>query len=329
MLEIGKTYLDLQKENIRLCADIATDEREFTLWFAVDCAQEEYFTPGRADAFLMALLPYAMRGGQEVRCADPISERLCYQLIHYLIPALSFGRAKYRGIAIDAPLAREPVRNCRAVGAAFSGSVDSLYTVMGHGRASEYPLTHILVLNAGVFEGAAGRKAFQKRLWRARRFAKKNHLEVVGVDTNLQEMLSERFYQVYPFREMACALTLQGLFSVYLLSCGYDVAHFRMNRSEAASFNLLTAMCVSTESLALYPSGVEEKRWKKRTALKGWREAQRWLHVDERDVPVPTDTLTWEERFGRKGLCRHWQRKRREWDGQNQTETAVSDGNNR
>lgn len=300
MLEIGKPYLNFQKGKIRFCADIMADERRFTLWFAVGCSRAKYFVPGRSDAFLMALLPYAMAGGHEVRCAGAISERLCYQLNHYLIPALSSAGAEYRLIAIDAPLVREACQNRGEVGAAFSGSVDALYTIMSHDRECECPLTHIVVLNAGIFEGKEGRKEIRERLWQARGVARRRNLAVVRVDTNLQEELTEDLCRVYPFREIACALALQGLFSVYLLSSGYDVSHFRMKGEEAAAFNLLTAGCASTESLTFYPSGVEQKRWKKREALDKWPKVKRLLRVNERDVPAPSDALTYEERVRRK-----------------------------
>lgn len=46
-----------------LCAEIVTDTRMFSLCFSVDALQESYLSVGRADAFVMALLPTAMWGG--------------------------------------------------------------------------------------------------------------------------------------------------------------------------------------------------------------------------------------------------------------------------
>ena len=307
MLKIGKSYVAYRGKRARLCADITVEGRKMTLWFAVDRRRRDCLALGRADAFVMSLLNMAAERREDILCEDPMSERLHYQLGNYLTPLLSL-----KGVSIEAPLEAERFPNQGAVGTAFSGSIDSLYTIMCHGKESEYPLTHLLVLNAGALEGK-GRGSFCGRLWRAKVLAKSLGMEAVGIDTNLQEALQESFYDVYPFREIACALALQGLCSVYLLSCGYDAAHFSLGNEGAACHNLLTVNCASTESLTFYPSGIEEERWQKRRELKGWRLTPWLLDLQDRDVPIPSDALTYEEQFGRKGWFR--QKKRRECNG--------------
>ena len=148
MLHIGKSYIIREGRVSRLCADLTIGDRRTTLWFGVDSAQEEWLALGRADAFVMALLPSAMRGGHEIVCEDPMSERLHHQLIDGLIPALSFAGEPYRLIKIVAPLTTEQVPNQGAVGTGFSGGVDSLYTIMKHGADSEFPLTYIAIFQS-------------------------------------------------------------------------------------------------------------------------------------------------------------------------------------
>lgn len=63
MIWIRKTYICHMDKKSRLCADIKLDGHETTMWFAVDRAQERAFSAGCSDAFVMALLPAAMRGG--------------------------------------------------------------------------------------------------------------------------------------------------------------------------------------------------------------------------------------------------------------------------
>ncbi|MDY2726928.1 MAG: hypothetical protein SOV36_08940, partial [Anaerostipes faecalis] len=89
MLRIGKSYIVRKNEVSRLCADIIINGYSETLWFSVNSLQEEYLSLGRADPFLMLVLPLAMRGGHEIICEDYLSERLYYQLSNYLIPTLS------------------------------------------------------------------------------------------------------------------------------------------------------------------------------------------------------------------------------------------------
>lgn len=278
MMRIGKTYVERRDDKSYLCADIVIAGHKATLWFAIEQSQEDYLCIGRADPFVTALLPGAMRGNHEIICEDYVSERLYYQLNAHLIPALSFAGEIYHPIKIKAPLAAETCRNAGAVGTGFSGGVDSLYTIMHHSAGSEYPLTHVAVFNAGVFEGEDYKKTFAQSCGRAGQFAKEQNLKTIFVDTNLQEVLPERFLDVYSFRNLACALALQGLFSVYLLSSGHDAANFAFDFRNSASFDLLTVNCISTETTSFYLSGAEVKRREKLRSLAEWEASWRWLH---------------------------------------------------
>ena len=278
MLSIGKSRLLYADGMARLSADITLNGRRTALWFAVPVAQAAYLCPGRADPFVFALLPAAMRSGQELACCDPISARLHYQLQDCLIPALAAAGTLYRPVRITAPFTAAPCQNRGAVGTGFSGGVDSLYTVLRHGAGCEYPLTHLAVFNAGVFEGPARRATFARACRVAARFAAGRGLETVLVDTNLAEALPERFLDVYSFRNIACALALQGLFSLYLLSSGHDIASFRLDLHNAARFDALTVACAATEGLDFSLSGAEAKRWQKLAALSDWPPSWRWLH---------------------------------------------------
>lgn len=275
MLKIGKTYLKRTDGSTRLCADISANGRGTALWFGVDSAHEEWLALGRTDAFVMALLPGAMRGGHEIVCEDPMSERLHHQLVNGLIPALAFAGELYHPVKITAPLTAEKLPNRGAVGTGFSGGADCLYTVMRHGADSEFPLTHIAVFNNGHMEDG---NSFRLSCRYARRFAAERGLETAAVNTNIPDALSERFLDVYSFRNIACALALGRLFSVYLLSSGHDAAHFELDFRNSAAFDLLTTRCSSTESLAFYHVGEEVKRWEKLNALSDWEPSWRWLH---------------------------------------------------
>lgn len=278
MMRIGKTYIERKKDKARLCADIVISGRKAVLWFAVALSQEDYLCIGSADPFVTAFLPCAMRGNHEIICEDSISERLYYQLNSYLIPTLSFAGGIYHPIRISAPLTAKRRECAGAVGTGFSGGVDSLYTIMCHNRECEYPLTHIAVFNSGVFEGKESQKSFEESCRRAEQFAREQNLKTVFVDTNLQEILPERFLDVYSFRNLACAQALQGLFSVYLLSSGHDAASFSLDLRNSASYDLLTVNCISTETISFYLSGAEVKRSEKLQALAEWELSWKWLH---------------------------------------------------
>lgn len=278
MLQIGELYLQHTAGQVRACADITLNGRGQTLWFSVPEDQQEYLCTARSDAFVMALLPAAMRGGHCISCETPMSQRLHYQLENYLIPSLCASGDLYHPVSIQAPLASEGIKNRRGVGTGFSGGVDCLYSVMTHGADSQYPLTHLALFNVGVFEGPAFREGFQKSCQNAARFAREAGLELVCLDSNISQVLPERFLDVYSFRNLAGAMALQNLFSVYLLSSGHDFANFSFDLHNSATYDLLTVHCAQTESLAIYLSGGQIRRSDKLSALSDWPPSHRWLH---------------------------------------------------
>lgn len=229
VIHIGKTYITRKEGFSRLCADITIDKHRITFWFAVDVSQEDYLCIGRADAFVTALLPAAMRDARDLVCEDPISEKLLYRINNYLVPTLVFAGTLYHRIHIHASCTKERYPGRGTVGTGFSGGVDCLYTIMSHGADSEYPLDYIAVFNTGNIESGFGKDIFWDSCKAAARFAEEQNLQSICVDTNFLEVLPENHMQVYSFRNLACALALQGLFSVYLLSSEGSTATFNIN----------------------------------------------------------------------------------------------------
>lgn len=275
MIQIGKLYMQSVGGQVRLCADISLNGKGTTLWFGVEEAQEEYLCAQRSDAFVMALLPTAMREGQDIECVTPMSERLHYQLESFWIPTLCACGDLYHPMKIHAPLTAEPLENKGAVGTGFSGGVDSLYTIMTHGKDSPYPLTHLTNFNLGVYEGAGYHQTFQKSCAEAKAFAREMGLGFVGLDSNIYEVLPERYLDVFSFRVILGALALQGLFSVYLFSSSHDFGHFALDLHISSKFDLLSVHCTQTESLAIYNAGGAKKRIEKLEALENLREEQK------------------------------------------------------
>lgn len=278
MLHIGELYLQHTDGQCRLCANIALNGKGTTLWFGVDETQEDCLCAERSDAFVMALLPTAMRGGYDITCETPMSQRLRYQLENYLIPTLAAQGDLYQTVSIHAPLTGERVKSKGGVGTGFSGGADCLYTIMTHGKDSEYALTHLAVFNLGAFDGSKYREHYHNACNDAVGFAEEQGLDLIFLDSNIVDVLSEEFLEVYSFRNLAGAMALQGLFSVYLLSSGHAFSELTFDLKNNSTYDLLTVCCAQTESLAVYSSGGQLHRYKKLEALAQWEPAHRWLH---------------------------------------------------
>ena len=146
---------------------------------------------------------------------------------------------------------------------------------MRHGADSDLPLTHIAVFNTGYFKDRAELEGLYRQ---AEDFGAEQDLETVFVDSNFLEILPEYYESVYTFRNLACALALQGLFAVYLLSSGPHAAKMELDLLVCDRYDLLTVNCAITESIMFYLSGAETTRVGKLTALTDWEPSYRWLH---------------------------------------------------
>ncbi len=278
MLNIKKIYRQSINGQSRVCADITINGKGTTLWFGVDEANSECLCYDRSDAFVMALLPAAMRGSHDIVCETPMSERLHYQLENYLIPTLCGAGDIYNPIKITAPTVAKPVQNKGAVATGFSGGVDCLYTIMKHQKESAFPITHLAVFNVGAFDGEFYKQSFHKACEDAAVFAKEQDYQLISLDSNIIEVLPEDFVAVCGFRNLASAMALQGLLSVYLHSSGYAFSEFAMELNRDCSFDLLLIHCGQTEGLSVFCPGGEAYRHEKLLALAKWEPAHRWLH---------------------------------------------------
>lgn len=257
MITIGKTYLTKGSETCKLCADISVDGGTAApLWFSIDREAESWLCVGRADAFVMALLPAAIREGHDIVCEDPLSNRLHYQLNEQLIPAMCFAFQKTAEHfpRIKAPLSNAIFQKTAAIAASLSDREAFLRTLYCHRQDSLYPLTHIAVWNT---EGNSGREAFHSRCREAAELAEAWDLQTICLDTNFDQILTDDLAASHIFRVLACALSVEQRLSLFLLPTSRPAASFKVDLQDSESYALLIANSAVTESLSVYLDGPE------------------------------------------------------------------------
>lgn len=254
MIQIGRSRIETRDGRTRLRAEVSVDSRRLTLWFSVDAAQGRSLAPGRADPFVLALFPAALGEGHEIVCEDPLSERLCYQLGAYLAPILTAEREGLspEPVKITAPLTSERHPSAGAAGIGFSRGEAFLPAVRRHGAGSEYPLTHVVAVNIQGGRDERPPEALRETRFSAKRFAEEQRLQALLLDTNLGAVLPESMEEAPVYGELACALALQGLLSVYLLSPEERSAP--ADPARRAVWELLACGCASSETVAVYPA---------------------------------------------------------------------------
>ena len=280
---------DVRKEKGRLTARIFKEENgsrtgEMSIWFQTDEENAKYLTDDRADAFVVGLLFTAVSTGCDIYSDVPVSDCLLYQLNEYYLPSMD--KMLDNGPThLFAPEIKTKVKCENAVGTGYSAGVDSSYTVCQHtgDRLKDAPyrpaLTHLVIINAGVFEGENAHKTFENAVENAWSLAKEMGLKAVGIDSNIQYVLDEHYLSTYSLRLCSAILALQGLFGTYLLSSGgHAQESFKMIKENNAYGDLLTCQMLSTATLRFISFGAGVRRIDKIRTLVDFKPCYTRLH---------------------------------------------------
>lgn len=266
----------------KLCSKIKT-EIEYTMWFEVEEEYIKYLCYEKADAFLVAILPYAMKHELDIDVKSKISSRLFYQLNTCLLPLLC-EYFKKRKIKINALTDSSILNNENAVGTGVSMGIDSFYSILKNEslQTKEFNLTHLTFFNAGAsgrFGGEKARDLYNTRKEHARKFANANGFKFVCVDSNMNEFLMMSHVATHTFRSIACVLAIQKLFSkYYYASLGKKFDATELNE-DPGYYDILLLQCLSNENLQLYSDGVGVSRLEKVKEIVKYPITYKWLNV--------------------------------------------------
>lgn len=268
------------------------------LWFAVPVEFKEYLCAEQSDAFVVAMLWYAMITGSDIESVVPMSEKMVFHITRYLIPALCTDENGYRRIKILGPTTDKPYRNIGGVGTGMSCGVDSFYTMheyLKEDTPEKYRLTHLCYFNMGAifhpnwsdkkdytlkeFYDATDKMSEEKRE-NARQVAVQAGMPLVYVKSNLDlDYYRGAYGHTGVYRNCAMALSLQGLFSVYYNSSGGWPGYFDLTLTEGSQhYEALLCSCLSTESLSFILSDYAT-RAEKTITIADDNLAQKYLDV--------------------------------------------------
>lgn len=282
------TVESLPEEQARLVADVEIGGQSKKAWFAVGARYAQYLCSERGDAFVVGLLPVAMRQGCDIVSEAPVSARLMFQLRSTLMPLLSRYGKNVHDVEILAPVAVDPVRNAGGVGAGISCGVDSLHILKNHPKEAKdgLGLTHLVHNNVGAFANPDGDAEFQKN-WSidlARRFCEEYGYEFVLTDSNIFEFTNGDFEVQHTYLNVFAVYCLQKLWKVfYYGSGGIDfMKGFTLVNHEhhdCSAYDLLSLDCLSNENLKIYSEGAAYERLDKMAHLVDFEPAQKYLQV--------------------------------------------------
>jgi hypothetical protein len=253
------------------------------LWFAFPKDVGEFVTDG-ADGFASALLPLAMRRGESLRVHGELSYRLARGLREYQWFQTTWKPDFFRSVALEADSyrSRDPTEAGGAVGAAFSGGVDSFHTLQSHlGVAEPYPpyrISHCLMINGfdpdTDLANTGSFKAIQS-LYES--MMERLGLKLVAVRTNLLQFLGLSIQkQAFTSFVTSPALVLGGLFSRFYIPSSYKFTH--LSRFQDGSHPMFDHL-LATESMETIHDGGHLTRVAKTVAISSWPETYDLLRV--------------------------------------------------
>ena len=256
-----------------------------TLWFSTTKDFGRYLCHERGDAFLVAMLLYAMKRGEDIRILAPISERLYYTLTKHFVKVIADMFPGYHRVQIIAEIATGQLENAGGVGTGLSCGIDSFCTVIEHTDEScppNYRLTHLTFFNVGAsgdYGGEHARDLFHQRIEAVRPCADELHLPLVTLDSNINEILGMNFVQTHTYRNVAAVLALQKLFKIYYYSSSSTLQEFELNYLYSGRTDVYSLDMLSTDTTKFFSSGEIYSRVEKTEIVSTHPLSYKYLNV--------------------------------------------------
>lgn len=292
-IKIGKPFIREVNNRAELVSKIYEADKVKELYFSVDLKYKEYLVTEKSDAFLLAVMYYAMVKGYDITWEQPCNNRLVYQLRNYYIPVLAKECEYNKSIKLDGPITHKIIDSKGAVATGLSNGVDSIYTIKKHIDIDDemYRLTHVLFTDwfNSDFSEAYKKDYLDNYLSRLPMNAKELGLEFIYVHFNVDELFSVGHIKMpygiiqdqglSAFKYCAMAFALEKLIGVYYFSNGFPLSDFTFKIYDCAYFDLFTLPLIETQQMLFYSTGMEVSRLEKVKEIVDWEYTKNNLQV--------------------------------------------------
>ena len=296
MITIKQPNVKFSNGKARLLADLIVDGTVYPLWFEVDDKYGSYLCYERSDAFVLAVLYFAMRFGHDIETETPMTARLYEQLTGQYLPAFykvngMDRRGSLRGYAvkITCPIASEiehPVGG-DCIGTGISCGVDSLHVFATHSD-----ITHACIWHGHVMTGIQDQDTLDKRdmAWigmrnRAQCFASEARVELIIGDTNFDNgcISGLQWDGMTTFGNLFCIFALQKLWRTYYIASDCDIMNFNIRFptlvSDPARWEYFLFPHLALNSMSVRMDGHAHSRVEKVRDIVDYHLAQKYLNV--------------------------------------------------
>ena len=285
MIIIDKPYIKEIDNKCRMSANIIIDEKSVEIWFEVDKAYGKYLTYERSDAYVIGILSYAMRNGHDIKCEQPMSADLFYQIDTYLIDAVYKSSKSLHRTKIITDVCNEKLETANAVGTGISCGIDSFHAVSSHTRlkAEDFNITHLAFNNVGSHgEGERAVNLFNARRSLAKKFAEEYKYEFVESNSNIHDVIYQNHFLTHAYTSSFAIYCLRKLYSTYYYASSKTFAEFDLHNNEFRStgnYELLLFSIFSISGLKIYSEGANSTRLEKTIAVSKYKPSYNYLNV--------------------------------------------------
>lgn len=284
MIKIGIPQVKSDATTATLFTNISINGDSQKVWFKVDKKYEDYLCYERGDAFVIAVLNYAMRNHHDIESEAPLTEDLYYNMDKHLVDAIAQYNCKFYRPQITAEVASDPLPCAGAVGTGISCGVDSLHALACQTLMAfkKHNITHLTFNNVGSHGvGEQAEQLYRQRLARPRKFAEEYGFEFVPNDSNLQNIVEQNHFKTHTYSSMFAVYCLQKLYSVYYYaSAGYKYHEFTLyDTLDSGSYEMLSLPLLSTRNLRVYSEGEGMSRMTKLQSVVKYEPSYKYLNV--------------------------------------------------
>lgn len=274
---ISHPYLTVENNKVRLNADVRIDGQTKTLWCETDEVYRQFLMVERSDAFLCAILPFAMRSGKDISCEAPVSEQFLHNLNEILIPQLCTHDYRLYKTEIIASSDSAPMFCGNGVATGMSCGVDSFYTVNLY-KDSKFKSMNLTHLYCGNYLYGNDGPIYE----RAESAAKDLDIPLIRTSTNINEEFRLPHLYTHFFKTMFGVLSLRKLFRIYYYSSAEDFSHFQLKDNsvrDTAQFELLLLYVFGCYDFQVVTGGGKSDRLEKTKAISSSLAANNYLNV--------------------------------------------------
>lgn len=285
MIIIEKPEVVIIENKARLQTDLDIDGQKKHIWFEVDVKYKDYLCYERSDAFVVALLNYAMREGHDITCKAPLGEDLYYQVTTHLIDAVYKGSKVLHNTKIVADVDSTKLPSANAVGTGISAGIDSFHSIADHtnSRFVNHNITHLAFNNVGSHgEGERAEMLYRGRLDIAKKFAEEYKYELVVSNSNIHDQIHQNHLLTNTYTSCFGVYCLQKLYSTYYYSSAQTFSSFTLKDNEKRStgfYDLLILSMFSTNTLKIISEGGTLSRLDKTKKVANYKPSYKYLNV--------------------------------------------------